>query len=179
MSRRNREQGPAEAPNSLSPISNNAGIQCADACKFLRFISAAAEGYGSAVTEQGTSSHKLSVLNFEFLRFFLNARSAVPDLEAIPTIRQRERQPRGHVLHPVPLQRPTPQLLHPNLALRLHELRPVPAELVYEPGGVSGTTAVHKHIRGEVAKICRCLRCTCARLESLVREPRINMGEGD
>lgn len=62
----------------------------------------------------------------------------VPGHEAVPPIRRGlHGTPDRDVLHAVPLQRPPAQLLHPHLALRLHELRPVPPGLVHEPGEFS------------------------------------------
>lgn len=59
---------------------------------------------------------------------------SVPGFQAVPPFRWRLGQSGGDVLHAVPLQCPPAQLLHPYLALRLHELRQVPPGLVHESG---------------------------------------------
>lgn len=52
----------------------------------------------------------------------------------VPEVGRRRGPTGGHVLHPDPVLRAPAQLLHPHLALRLDEFRPLPASVVHESG---------------------------------------------
>lgn len=81
------------------------------------------------------------ILSFPF--FFITFALPPPPSPLSPSVsREQKVPPMGRLckrasrnfLHPALLLRAALQLLHPNLPLRVHELRAVPSSLVHEPG---------------------------------------------
>lgn len=70
-------------------------------------------------------------------RFCFGCR-AEPEREGVPAVGSLGGQPGREVLPAVLVLRPPAELLHPHLALRLHELRPIPSGLVHESGEPRG-----------------------------------------